>query len=245
MRSQSSVLLYSGKKGSRKATTGLKLKEEAQDDGLDDKLQSPRTYRRRKLRLTLPATTTSTSKKEYEKYDNEARRVILWIQPSFETRMEPYFTGLLNKWEHELIQAQSLAAYFATLGGGFFLCRHLQTALALAKQQQRMAAFLGDTAMYYRCLINQAYNYIYAGHFGVANKIIRKVQTAAEGMRPGDDVLILMCSSALLFSKRVRKARQTPATEQSLMTKDDLYRIRMVQDQSLPSTDVTAPFRRK
>jgi hypothetical protein len=216
--------------------------DEGEDDGGDNQLRLPRPFRRRRLRLAFDSDTPSTT---------TARKIVLWIQPPLETHIEPYFSGLLIKYEHEYMQAQSLAAYFATLGGGFFLCRHLQTALTLARQQQRMAVFLGDTGMYYRCLLNQAYNYIYAGHFKVANQLIKQVRAAATAttLFKRDDVLIQMCASARLFSKRVRKARQTPVTkeqqQQSLMTKDDLYRIRMVQDQSLPSTDVTAPFRRK
>jgi hypothetical protein len=222
-------------------------KEEGGDDSSEDQLQSPRPFRRRRLRLAFDTDKNISS----DIKNTVARKIVLWIQPPLETHIEPYFSGLLIKYEHEFMQAQSLAAYFATLGGGFFLCRHLQTALTLARQQQRMAVFLGDTGMYYRCLINQAYNYIYAGHFKVANTLIKQVRAAATATtsRKRDDVLIQMCASARLFSKRVRKARQTPVTkeqqQQSLMTNDDLYRIRMVQDQSLPSTDVTAPFRRK
>jgi hypothetical protein len=225
-------------------------KEEGSDDSLVDQLQSPRPFRRRRLRLAFDTDTDTTNNSSISK-DAVAYKIVLWIQPPLETHIEPYFSGLLMKYEHELMQAQSLAAYFATLGGGFFLCRHLKTALTLARQQQRMAVFLGDTGMYYRCLINQAYNYIYAGQFKVANQLIQQVRAAATAttLLKRDDVLIQMCASARLFSKRVRKARQTPVTkeqqQQSLMTKDDLYRIRMVQDQSLPSTDVTAPFRRK
>ena len=223
------------------------------DDGSKDQLESPRPFRRRRLRLAFDSDTTSTTytKNCSNNKNSVARKIVLWIQPPLDTHIEPYFSGLLIKYEHEFMQAQSLAAYFATLGGGFFLCRHLQTALTLARQQQRMAVFLGDTGMYYRCLINQAYNYVYAGYFKVANKLIKQVQVLATAttVRKRDDVLIQMCASARLFSKRVRRARQTPVTkeqqQQSLMTKNDLYRIRMVQDQSLPSTDVTAPFRRK
>jgi hypothetical protein len=215
------------------------------DEGLVDEVQSPRPFRRRKLRLAFDTNTQNSSNKNA--VDIARIRITLWIQPPLETRIEPYFSGLLIKYEHELVQASSLAAYFATLGGGFFLCRHLQTALTLARQQQRMAVFLGDYGMYYRCLLNQAYNYIYAGHFQVANQLIAQVRVAATEVLKSDAVLLQMCASAKLFSKRVRKARQTPVTkeQQQQLTKDDLYRIRMVQDQSLPSTDVTAPFRRK
>lgn len=160
--------------------------------------------------------------------------------------MEYLFEGLLIKLEHEMIQAQTMAAYFASLGGGFFLCRHLKTALVMARQQQRMAAILGDTSMFLKCLVNQAYDLIYAGSFQAANVVIKEVLQHARTMTPIDDSLIQMCRSARLFSKRVAKARQLPAESKSQMTNDDLYRIRMVQDQSVAATssDVLAPFRR-
>lgn len=242
------LLTEKNESGSRNKSmdTTVNLKSnEGKDDGVHDdgQLQSPRPFRRRRLRLAFDTNTQNSSSKN----SVAPIRMVLWIQPPLETRIEPYFSGLLIKYEHELMQASSLAAYFATLGGGFFLCRHLQTALTLARQQQRMAVFLGDYGMYYRCLLNQAYNYIYSGYFQVANQLIAQVRVAATELLKSDAVLLQMCASARLFSKRVRKARQTPVTkeQQQQLTKDDLYRIRMVQDQSLPSTDVTAPFRRK
>jgi len=52
------------------------------------------------------------------------RRLLVWIQPPAITPLEYYFMSLMIKWEHERIQAESLAGYIATLGGGFFMCHH-------------------------------------------------------------------------------------------------------------------------
>jgi hypothetical protein len=91
-------------------TTRNLKSNESKEEGGDDQMQSPRPFRRRRLRLNS------------SNNNAVARKIVLWIQPPLETRIEPYFSGLLIKYEHEFMQAQSLAAYFATLGGGFFLC---------------------------------------------------------------------------------------------------------------------------
>ena len=185
------------------------------------------TIRRRRLRVE--GTDTKNLKK-----------LLIWIQPTPTTPLEYFFGGLLVKWEHERIQAESLAGYIATLGGGFFMCHHWMTAVRLAQQQQRLAAYLGDTEMFYKCLINQAYNHIYAGRFRIANRLIKYVMQAVKQGSHGDDVLIKMCYSARLFGKRVRRAA-IKDNKLSHSTVDDFARIRLVQDQSRDA-DLIKPF---
>jgi len=169
------------------------------------------------------------------------RRLVVWIQPPTITPLEYYFMSLMIKWEHERIQAESLAGYIATLGGGFFMCHHWSTAVRLAQQQQRLAAYLGDTEMYYKCLINQAYNYIHAGRFRTANRLVKLVLQAVQQGPHEDEVLVKMCYSARLFGKRVRKAA-VKNDQESHSTVDDFARIRLVQDQS-KDADLIKPFR--
>lgn len=171
----------------------------------------------------------------------------LVIQPSPYVQLEDSFMGRLIAWEHKLIRAQSLTGYVATLGGGFFLCHHFQTAIALAQQQQQLALFLNDYGMYYRCMVNTAYNFIYAGKFQMASKMIQYVLTQAKSLRPSDPVLEKMCDSAMLFCKRVRKAsnrllhKKSPAGLRVSRTIDDFARIRVFEDQSLDN-DLHKPF---
>jgi len=177
------------------------------------------------------------------------REVILWIEtPTVRQPVEDAFMGRLIALEHKLIRAQSLTGYVATLGGGFFLCRHFKTAIALAQQQQKLALLLNDYPMYYRCMVNAAYNYVYAGQFRVANQMIRYAWENAKNLTTPDPALMKMCYSAMLFSRRVKRAlksydesRGLPPSDFKTKTFDDYARIRVVPDQSF-KTDLSIPF---
>ena len=77
--------------------------------------------------------------------------------------------------ENNLIRLTSLSAYISTLGGGFFLCRYLSTAVAMARQQCRIALMRGDVDMAFKCRINEGYCYIHAGKLNRGKKIIKCV----------------------------------------------------------------------
>lgn len=179
---------------------------------------------------------------------------IIWINPPENDRLESYFAGLLIRWEHWHIQAQSLSGYIATLGGGFFLCHHFQTAILLARHQQRMAVFLNDESLYYTCFVHQAYSHIYAGNFRTALSILRQVLHAIQpspNVPPSDPVLMKMCLSARLFCKRMRQASRVAARIEVEVdadgpvsrTVDDHQRIRVVRDKS-KFDDLVVPFTR-
>ncbi len=64
------------------------------------------------------------------------------------------------------------SAVVATLGGGHFLCRQLNKALALAQFSAEMAEFAGDEALRVKCRMNEAYSLIWAGWYKAAKCII-------------------------------------------------------------------------
>jgi len=137
-------------------------------------------------------------------------------------------------YEHRMILYQSLAAWFSTLGGGHFFCRHLATAVRLAKWQRHVALLMGDYSMAYKCTINEAYSYIYAGMFRKALKTLDMVAILNKrvDIHPLDSVIVNMCHSARLFCKRVRNASlklEGNRTEQEAKTFDDYQRIRVVR----------------
>ena len=132
-----------------------------------------------------------------------------------------------------MILYQSLAALCSTLGGGHFFCRHLNTAVALAQQQRKIAILMGDYNMAYKCTINEAYSYVYAGKFALALFTIDSIPLLNKRLdiHPLDPVIVNMCQSARLFCKRVRKASkklETSKTKKEALTKDDYQRIRVV-----------------
>ena len=183
--------------------------------------------------------------------------IVLWIETRTGVPLEDAFMGRLIAWEHNLIRAQSVTGYLATLGGGFFLCQHFQTAVVLAQQQQKLALLLNNKSMYYQCILNSAYNHIYAGYFGTAIKLIKQVLKEAKVLFPPDPVLVAMCYSAALFCKRMKRAAKMPlpqttgapsstrSNENSAVgvskTADDFARIRIARDQSRQD-DLVVPF---
>jgi len=168
---------------------------------------------------------------------------LLVLPPHFTPKglyAERIFTSALVRLENNLIQMQSLAAFLATLGGGYFLCRYLGIAVNLARQQRAVALAMGDYESADRCTINEAYNYIYAGFFQKALSILKKVRLIALERR--DEVTVKSCDSAKLFCRRVRKvakcdqdllecANDRQGTSQKRIkqaTVDDYQRIRVV-----------------
>lgn len=187
--------------------------------------------------------------------------IYIWIQPPNTIQLDYIFAGHLIRLEHRFIQAQSLAGYMATLGGGFFLCHHFQTAIILAEQQQRLAVLLNDERMYYACAINKAFSCLYNGRFRLAKNILRQVLQSIQrprsslngtSTRPPDPVLINMYHSAILLCKRMETAKSMHTlldttnagivlNERKLGIVDDFQRIRVVDDKS-KRNDLVVPF---
>lgn len=85
------------------------------------------------------------------------------------------FTLRLIYNENNFIRLTSLSAYISTLGGGFFLCHYLSTAVSLARQQCHIALLRGDTEMSLKCRINEGYCYIHAGKLNTGKRVLRRV----------------------------------------------------------------------
>ena len=189
---------------------------------------------KRRLRLDVGPGTNSANKKAKGAHST-CQQLLIWIQPPSSTYYNTFFTGIMIKFENQMILYQSLAAWFSTLGGGHFFCRHLRTAVGLAKLQRRVALLMGDYNMAYKCTINEAYSYIYAGKFDMALKTLRSVvalNRRVDSIHPLDDVIVNMCKSAKLFCQRVRNAAKkldSVKTQQEAMTFDDYQRIRVIQ----------------
>jgi hypothetical protein len=124
---------------------------------------------------------------------------------------ERLWTRSLVQLENTQIRLQTLNAYIATLGGGYFLCHYLSTAVQLARSQRQVALALGDETLAFKCTLNEAYNFIYSGHVSVALGLIRQVKVQAKKTmllgrqeKNKDRCLILaMCKSARWVAKKV------------------------------------------
>ncbi len=138
----------------------------------------------------------------------------LYYYPSM--RPERIFTSSLVKLENLQIKLQSLNAYIATLGGGYFLCHFLSTAVCLARYQRRIALQLNDVNLAMKCTIHEAYNYIHAGMIQKALLLIRKTEKEARirksnrmrcsmnGDGGDEEVILSMCKAAKWFAGCVR-----------------------------------------
>jgi hypothetical protein len=70
------------------------------------------------------------------------------------------FTLGLIAYENCQIRLQSVSAYLSTLGGGYFLCHHLSTALLMAKKQCEVAQLRGDEDMVRVCETSSFLHYL-------------------------------------------------------------------------------------
>ena len=139
---------------------------------------------------------------------------------------ERLFTSRLVLLENLTLRLQSLNGFFSTLGGGYFLCRYLTTAVQLARWQRAIALSLGDRDLAGRCTVNEAYNYIHAGKLAHAFQLIKKVK--ADAVERGDELTVSMCKSARYFAKRVQNMQAFEGSKQEV--DDEYQRIRIVAD---------------
>jgi len=182
----------------------------------------------------LPSVLLSHLSNEFQKYtmttksslDNQCRRIdqmknmSIFILPPNQTpspfaslRAEQIFASALVKQENLNIRLQTLNAYVATLGGGYFLCKYLKIAVKLARYQRTIAYALDDHNLAMKCTVNEAYNYIHAGMVNHAKVLIDSTIRQAMGYisdgsigRPVDETVLGMCHSARWFAERVEEA---------------------------------------
>jgi hypothetical protein len=201
--------------------------EDIKDDDIKD---ASNQHLRRQLQLVVPCHGNAKTSQ------NVTERIVIWFLPPILTNPDMTFTSALLRMEHAVIKTQTLSAWYATLGGGYFFCRRLEHSLQLARQQRVLAILLGDAGMERTCSINEAYNLLYAGRFKEALLALRLLWKSTD-----DDVTRNQCKAAWLLGKRLRKVsrklvgyHQATPTQQLQKhftdTVDDYQRIRIVKD---------------
>lgn len=151
---------------------------------------------------------------------------------------EKIFTSALVRQENLNIRLQTLNGFVATMGGGYFLCRFLSTAVKLARYQRRIALLLDDKQLAMKCTVNEAYNYIHAGQVKEAKILLR--QTKHQAKMRGDKIILGMCKSAKWFATQVEKAslKEIDLKNGRQATQDDLLRIRIQRDRDIHESNV-------
>lgn len=94
----------------------------------------------RRQQLTTAKSPNRNENKALSK--NLLKQIIVF--PPYTAMPNFYSCSLFITWEHTLIRLQSLQAYTSTLGGGYFFCGQLYTAIELARYQRKLALALHD-----------------------------------------------------------------------------------------------------
>lgn len=145
------------------------------------------------------------------------------------------FSSLVVSTELSLLRMQTLTAWWATLGGGYFFCKRLHVSLQLARQQGDLAQRIGNISMARQCRINEAYNLIYAGNFKAAKLVLSKLETSLVESGEKKSVTYRQSQAARLLAKRLkqvaRKGLNGYRTEErgQKHAVDDFQRIRIVK----------------
>ena len=128
-------------------------------------------------------------------------RVVLCARPPAVPPHTP-FSGRLLLRERRLLALRDTFALASTLGGGWFLTRHLHEALRLARQSLRLAAALGDASLWGSAALHVAYICFQCARWRAGAIFCR--QLAAFAAREGDARLAAMVAAARGYLRRCR-----------------------------------------
>ncbi|KAF4320799.1 hypothetical protein BBO99_00004880 [Phytophthora kernoviae] len=102
---------------------------------------------------------------------------------------------------HAVVALVTANAYISTLGGGHFLCQHLDRSTLMAKLQIAISMGLHDPILESKCRVNLAYNALQLGRFKRARKILRKEQDVAEQLDSSE--LRKVCHAANVYLNKL------------------------------------------
>jgi hypothetical protein len=139
----------------------------------------------------------------------------LYIIPPTTSRVDKSFEGIVISHERSMIQKQTMTAFMATLGGGYYMMKQLQPALNLARTQRAIAIELGNHHMAQQCLLNEAYNLLYAGRFRHAKVVLSTLENEVQAVIDSplsswadtDDAhqTLRQCHAARIWIRRISK----------------------------------------
>lgn len=123
-------------------------------------------------------------------------------------------------------------AFISTLGGGHFLCKHLDQAKLMAKIQIAVSVGLQDPVLESKCRVNLAYGAMQGGRFRRAYRIIERELVVAQQLE--SDELEKICNAAkvyLIKTYRLHKEylRNVAELGKNERLFDNFYRQRIVR----------------
>lgn len=123
-------------------------------------------------------------------------------------------------------------AFISTLGGGHFLCKHLDQAKLMAKIQIAVSVGLQDPILESKCRVNLAYGAMQGGRFRRAYRILERELVVAQEL--ASDELEKICNAAKMYlikTYRLHKEylRNVAELGSNERLHDNFYRQRIVR----------------
>jgi hypothetical protein len=233
----------------KEAATAFRKLTEDQDDTNDveqddDNSAATADFHQRKVNVPLDCLQPVLEKLNYTQ--QQPLQIRVYILPSLITNhVEMTFNRLVLSHERTMLTKQTLSAWMATLGGGYFFIRRLSFSLVLARQQRVLALQIGNRSMARTCLLNEAYNLIYAGKFKQGKITLTRLEEEVhvgrkKGLIEDEDATVTLnqCLAARLLLSRLKKMSNklqryhTNNHPNEDHTKDDFQRLRIVVQES-------------
>ncbi|KDO21706.1 hypothetical protein SPRG_13044 [Saprolegnia parasitica CBS 223.65] len=135
-----------------------------------------------------------------------------------------------TRFTHAVVALVTANAYISTLGGGYFLCRHLNQAKLMAQLQICVSQGLQDPILASKCRVNMAYGAMAQGQFKRAYKLLRDEGATAEALQ-SDDLRNVVHAANVYLRKTVALHKQLLRHEETDTTRvvDEYYRQRVVK----------------
>jgi len=158
---------------------------------------------------------------------SRARLVVAVHAVRVEPRVPPRWIRHTLAVDKKVARTVALNAVISTLGGGHFLCRHVDKAMLLAQMQLRNALDAGDAALAGQCRIHMCYIMIQVGRLGVAKRMLRAELRLAH--RIASEHLANVARAGLVYLGKVHAHRlELAKPAQGDRLADSFYRQRFV-----------------
>ncbi|KAF0698219.1 Aste57867_11146 [Aphanomyces stellatus] len=155
------------------------------------------------------------------------------VNIAFQARLYPLYMSWCyraTRFTHAVVALVTANAYISTLGGGYFLCRHLNQAKLMAQLQICVSQGLQDPILASKCRINMAYGAMAQGKFKRAQRIIQEEIVHAQALESED--LGNVYKAASIYLKKTwqlhRELLQHEATDTTKVV-DEYYRQRVIK----------------
>ncbi|RHY12990.1 hypothetical protein DYB25_003985 [Aphanomyces astaci] len=133
-----------------------------------------------------------------------------------------------TRFTNAVVSLVTANAYISTLGGGFFLCRHLNQAKLMAQLQICVSQGLHDPILASKCRINLAYGAMARGKFKRAQRIINDEGVNAKALR--SDEIHNVCHAAQVYLDKtwdLHRSRLVHEPTDTTQVVDEYYRQRV------------------